>query len=145
MNAKEYLSRAWHMEQKVQAKLEQIERLRSLVCGMTAGIGGTTGHSRNVTSMQDTIVKIAEMEEELNREIDDLVTVRREIAEVIGQVEDSCQRVILEKRFLVFLSWSRIARDLFYSRTWLVVKRNEAIDAVQRILDEREGDREREN
>ena len=64
---------------------------------------------------------------------------------MIGQVEDSCQRVILEKRFLVFLSWSRIARDLFYSRTWLVVKRDEAIDAVQRILDEREEDREREN
>ncbi len=139
MNAKEYLSRAWHMEQKVQAKLEQIERLRSLVCGMTGGIGGMAGHSRNVTSMQDTIVKIAEMEEELNREIDDLVTVRREIAEVIGQVKDSCLRVILEKQFLVFLSWSRIARDLFYSRRWLTVKRDEAINAVQQILDERNG------
>ena len=80
MNAKEFLSRAWNIDQQVQSKLEQLEVLRSLACRVTAGSGGTaTTHFRNVTSMQDIIVKITEAEAELNRKIDELVTVKLEI------------------------------------------------------------------
>ena len=66
MEAKEFLSRAWNIETQVQSRLEQIERLRSLACRVTAGFGGAGGpRSRNVTAMQDTIVQITEAEEKL--------------------------------------------------------------------------------
>ena len=146
MNAKEFLSRAWIIDQQVQSKLEQIEALRSLASRVTAGNGGTAvAHSRNVTSMQDTIIKITEAEEELNRKIDELVTVKLEIVDVIGRVEDPCLRLILEKRFLLFLSWSQIVLDLHYSDRWMRGKSKEALDAVQRILDEREANGDESN
>ena len=43
MEAKEFLSRAWRIERQVQSRLEQIERLRSLACRVTARFGGAGG------------------------------------------------------------------------------------------------------
>ena len=144
MNAKEYLSQAFCIEMQVQSKLEQIEALRSLACRVTTSFDRAGGHSRNASSMQDTIVKIMEAEEELNRKIDELVTVIKEITDVIDRIPDVTLRLILENRYLLFHTWEEIAIDMNYARRWTQEKHREALDAVQRILDEREEERERE-
>ena len=137
MNAKEYLSRAWWIEQQVQSKLEQIEALRSLASRMTAGFGNEpVSHTRNVTAMQDTIVRIMEAEEELNRRIDELVSMKMEIMQVIDQVQDVILRLILEKRYLSFLSWEQIAVDMGYTVRWTLLRHEEGLQAVQEILGE---------
>ena len=139
MNAKTYLSRAYCIELQVQSKQEQIEALKSLACRVTAGAGREpVKKTRNVTAMQDTVVRILEAEEDLNRRIDDLVAMKLEIAETIDRVEDVTLRLILEKRYLAFLSWGQIAMDLHYSGRWLLKKHLAALAAVQQILDERE-------
>ena len=138
MNAKEYLSQAFCIEMQVQSKLEQIEALRSLACRVTAPMGSEpVSHTRNVTSMQDTVGRILEAEEELNKQIDDLVAMKLEIARTIDRVEDVTLRLILEKRYLAFLSWGQIAVDLHYSERWLQVKHLEALEAVEKILGEK--------
>ena len=137
MNAKEYLSRAWHVEQQVQSKLEQIEALRSLASRMTAGFGNEpVSHTRNVTAMQDTIVRILEAEEELNKRIDELVSMKTEVMQVIDQVQDVILRLILEKRYLSFLSWEQIAVDMGYTVRWTLLRHAEGLQAVQEVLGE---------
>lgn len=139
MNAKEYLSQAFCIELLVQSKLEQIEALRSLACRVTLPMGSEpVSHTRNVTGMQDTVERILEAEEELNKRIDDLVATKLEIAKTIDRVEDVTLRLILEKRYLAFLSWGQIAIDLHYSGRWLQVKHAEALEAVERILGEKD-------
>lgn len=89
MNAKEYLSQAYRLEQQVESKLRQIEALRSMAEGLNACIAAEpVKHTRNVTAMQDTVVKIVEAEEELNGEIDRLVDLKEEIRETIAQVKN---------------------------------------------------------
>ena len=84
MDAREFLSRAWKIETQIQSRAEQIERLRSLACRVTPQYGGAGGSRfRNVTAMEDTILRIQEAELELNRRIDHLVDAKREIAAVI--------------------------------------------------------------
>ena len=139
MNARTYLSRAFCLEMQVQSKLEQIEALKSLACRVTAGLGKeVVNKTRDVTVMQDTVVRILEAEEELNKRIDDLVAMKLEIADTIDRVEDVTLRLLLEKRYLAFLSWGQIAMDLHYSGRWLLKKHINALEEVQRILDERE-------
>ena len=138
MNSKTWLSRAFCIEMQVQSKMEQIEALKSLACRMTAGFGSEpVKKTRNTTAMEDTVVHILEAEEELNRRIDELVAMKLEIADVIDRVEDAMLRLVLEKRYLSFLSWGQIATDLHYSGRWLQKRHNAALAAVQRILDER--------
>ena len=143
MDAKEFLSRAWKIETQIQSRAEQIERLRSLACRVTPQYGGAGGSRfRNVTAMQDTIVRITEAEEKLNWKIDELVTAKLEVMEVIDRVRDATLRLLLEKRYLLFHPWDKIASDLGYTLRWTLKKHEAALDAVQRILDEGEAGRD---
>ena len=142
MDAREFLSRAWKIETQIQSRMEQIEQLRSLACRVTPQYGGAGGSRfRNVTAMEDTIVRITEAEEKLNRKIDELVTAKLGVMEVIDRVQDVTMRLLLEKRYLLFHPWDEIASDLGYTRRWTLKKHEAALDAVQRILDERDGNR----
>ena len=137
MDAVEFLSRSFTLEQQIQSKLEQIESLRYLACRVTQAFGtDPVKYTRNVTSMQDTVVKITEAEEDLNRRIDELVNVKLEIGRVIDRVEDVSYRLILERRYLLFQTWEEIADALGYTPRWLQEKRQRALEAVQIVLDE---------
>ena len=139
MNAKEYLNQAYRLEQRVQSKLEQIEALRSLASHMTAGLGQEpVVHTRNNTSMQDTVIRILEAEQELNREIDELVDIKAEIKRTIDLIPDVTMRLVLEKRNLCFEKWEQIAVDMYYSLRSVQEKHRVAVRLVQEILDERE-------
>ena len=117
MTAKEYLGQAYRLDQRINSKLQQIESLRSLTQRVTVAYGGeVVSHTRNVTSMQDTIVRLMQAEEELNQEIDRLVDLKAEIASVISQVRNESYRLILEKRYLCFQTWAQIGADLHYTR-----------------------------
>ena len=143
MDAREFLSRAWKIETQIQSRAEQIERLRSLACRVTPQYGGAGGsQARNVTAMEDTIVRITEAEEKLNRKIDELVTAKLGVMEVIDRVRDATLRLLLEKRYLLFHPWDMIASDLGYTLRWTLKKHEDALDAVQRILDEGEAGRD---
>lgn len=139
MTAKEYLGQAYRLDQRINSKLQQVETLRSLTQRVTVAYGGeVVSHTRNVTSMQDTIVRLMQAEEELNREIDRLVDLKAEIAGVIGQVRNESYRLILEKRYLCFQTWAQIGDDLHYTRRWLLTKHERAVDIVEKLISERE-------
>ena len=139
MDAKEYLSRAYLLEIQVQTKMQQIEKLRAFASRVSSGIRkDVVKHDRNQNRMEDTVLKILEEEEELNRKIDELVAVKQEIREVIDQVEDMTQRLILEKRYLLFQDWETIRIDFGYSCFWPYKWHKRALEVVQIILDERE-------
>ena len=139
MEAKEFLSRAWYAENRIQAKMEQIKWLRSMACRVTAGFDEFGGsRSQNVTAMQDTIVQITEAEAELDRMIAELMAARREVIHIISRVEDKTERLLLEKRYLSWMTIRKIAEELHYGERWVKKKHHDALDAVQRILDERE-------
>ena len=133
--AKAYLSRAYCLEQQVQSKLAQLEALRSLACRMTASFDRTpVSNTLNTTSMQDTIIRITEAEEELNKKIDELVAMKVEISHTIDRVRDVQLRLLLEKRYLLFLSWPQIAEDLMISDRWLQKRHDDALAAVRKVL-----------
>ena len=140
MDAKEFLSRAFFLEQRIQSKQEQIAALRSLASRVTISYGNEpVSHTRNVTSLQDTVEKILEAENELNRQIDTLVDTKLEIGRVIDRVENIQFRLILEKRYLLFRQWDDIGEEMGYSARWLQIRHHEALDEVQEILDRMEG------
>ena len=137
MNAVTFLQGAYQMELLVQSKMEQIEALRSLAAKVTACMGPepVVSHTPNHSAMEDTVIKIMEAEEELNRKIDALVDQKLEIGRVIDQVQDPTLRLILEKRHLLFYQWEEIALDLGLTVRWALARHQEAVGVVQGILD----------
>ena len=89
MTARDYLSQARVLDQAINARLERIARLRALVSGRAArtdgmprGSAGSAGST--FFDWTDTVVKIDEMECALDKDIDRLIDLKREIAEVIA-------------------------------------------------------------
>ena len=140
MTATEYLGQAYRLDQRINSKLQQVESLRSLTRKVTASYDGeTVFHTRNVTSLEDTIFRLMEAEEELNRQIDELVVLKMDISRMIDRVRNESLRLILEKRYLCFLQWDQIAAEMHYSRRWVLKRHARAVEVVDKLMAESEG------
>ena len=120
MTARDYLSQARQLDAAIDARLERIARLRALVSGRAARTdgmprGGGAGSAGSAFDWTETVIKIDEMERALDRDIDRLIDLKREIAEVIAAVPDMRYRTLLEYRYLCGWGLPRIARAMHYS------------------------------
>ena len=110
MTAKEYLTQAKTLDQRINIKLERVSRLRSMTQKITAAMDSEpVSHTRNVTSMEDAIIRLMEEEKSLNVSIDQLVDLKREISGVLEQIHDPDCQLLLELRYLCYRSWEEIA------------------------------------
>ncbi|MDO5301071.1 MAG: hypothetical protein Q4E76_01000 [Tissierellia bacterium] len=115
MNAKEYLKQAFYLDKRINSKLEQVESLNALATKATSTLSDMPkSPNRGTSRLEDTIVKIIDLQEEINRDIDKLVDLKREIVRTIKKVEDKELQVILEKRYLSFETWEKIAVEMNY-------------------------------
>ena len=138
MTAKEYLGQAYRLDQWINSKLRQVENLRSLTQRVTASYGREpVSHTRNVTSLEDSIIRLIEAEEQINQQIDKMVNLKMDIAALIDHVRNENYRLILEKRYLCFLSWDEIATDMHYSSRWVRNVHERALEVVGKLLKER--------
>ena len=87
MTAKEYLSQARFLDDRINSKIQQISSLNELATKCTATISDMP-HSPNSggSTMADAVCKIVDLQEEINRDIDRLVDLKREIMGVIKAV-----------------------------------------------------------
>jgi len=110
MTAKEFLNRAKTLDRRINVKLDRVTRLRAMTQKITASYDGEqVSHTRNVTSLQDTIIRLMEEEESLNESIDRLVDLKREVSDVLKQINDTDCQLLLELRYLCYRSWEEIA------------------------------------
>ena len=131
MNAKEYLSQAMYIDQRIDSKLEQIMKLRESATKATATLSDMPRpDSPNVQSMEETIVKIIDLEREINRDIDALVDLKAEARKVISKLDNPEQQLILEMRYLCYKSWAEIAEDLSFSESNVYKIHGEALKRI---------------
>ncbi|HML45694.1 MAG TPA: hypothetical protein PKE04_02950 [Clostridia bacterium] len=136
--AKEYLSQAYHLDQRINAKLEQVEALCSLTRKVAVSYGSEpVSHTRNVSSLEDSIIRLMDAETALNCAIDALVDMKMDIAQCINAVPNYDCQLLLEKRYLCFQTWEQIATDMHYSSRWVHIVHSRALTAVDKVLRER--------
>lgn len=115
MTAKEYLEQAFRLDQRINSKLSQITSLNDLAMKCTSTITGMPHNpSPSVSSMEDAICKIVDLEDEINQDIQDLVDLKREIVQVIKNVDNLECQTLLELRYLCYKTWEEIAVEMEY-------------------------------
>lgn len=134
MTAKQYLSQAYRLDEQINCKLDQLARLKTLATHITSRLSDIKVQSSHDNhQMEDTALKIVEQERELDDEIDALVDLKFEIKHLIGQVENIDHRILLEKRYLEFENWNRIAEEMNYSVQHIFFLHTEALKDVEFI------------
>lgn len=135
MNAREYLAQAYRLDQRLESKLEQVASLNELAAKATSTLTGMPRNPNRATSaMADAVCKIVDLQAEINRDIDTLVDLKRNIVALIKRVDNTEYQTLLEKRYLCFMTWEQIAVDLNYSIHHLYKLHNSALDICDRIM-----------
>ncbi|MDO5299974.1 MAG: DUF1492 domain-containing protein [Clostridia bacterium] len=131
MSAREYLSQAMYIDQRINSKLEQVMKLRETAAKVTATLSDMPRpESPKCQSMEETIVKIVDLENEINRDIDRLVDLKAEARRTIARLENPEQQLILELRYLCFKQWSAIMGEMGISETSVYRIHGEALKNI---------------
>ena len=113
MTAKEYLKRGLFLNKHIEAKIEQVAMLNAMAIKTTPTLSDmpSSGNHDN-SKMENTILKIISLQDEINDEIDRLVDTKKEVMNVIENVEESEERLVLTLRYLNFLPWEQVAQRM---------------------------------
>ncbi len=137
MKIKEYLGQAYRIDHRINSKLEQISSLHDLATKATSTISDMPGSAtRNIHRMEDIIVKIMNLEEEVNKDIDALVDLKMDITHLIKLVDNHEYQIILEQRYLCFKTWEQISVDMGYSIQHTFRLHDKALKEVERIYED---------
>ena len=71
--------------------------------------------SGTTSKMEDVICKIIDLQNEINKDIDELVDLKKNIVNIVKVVPNSEHQMVLELRYLCFKTWEEIAVEMGYS------------------------------
>ncbi|MGL5997120.1 MAG: hypothetical protein ACRC1I_11475 [Pseudomonas proteolytica] len=135
MEAKEYLSQAFRLDNRINSKIDQIALLNDLATKCTSRLTGMPHNpSPGNSQMADAIAKIVDLEAEINRDIDALVDIKCDLVKTIKAVNDIDCQLLLEERYLCYKSWEQIAVEMDFRVRHVYEVHNDALKKVEKIL-----------
>lgn len=137
LTAKEFLSQTYLIDLRINTKIEQISQLHDLATKANSTLSDTPNSgTRNCQRMEDTIIKIIDLEHEITSDIDELVDLKKAVIGLIKAVTKSEYQTILEQRYLCFYQWDVIADNMGYSSRYLHKLHQEALQHCDELLKE---------
>jgi DNA-directed RNA polymerase specialized sigma subunit len=131
MTTKEYLGQAYRLDQRINSKLEQVASLNELATKCTSALTGMPRDpSHGTSTMADAVAKIVDLQAEINRDIDRLIDLKREMVRLIKTVDNIEHQTLLELRYLCFKTWEQIAVDMGYNVRHVYRLHDEAIENI---------------
>jgi len=115
MRAKEFLQQYRNADAEINAKLEQIARLRSLAEKTTQTLTSDVVRTSPENKLERIVTKIADMENAVDARVDKLQDIKRQVEAAIAAVPDPKQRAILERRYINGERWEKISVDMNYT------------------------------
>ena len=106
MTAKQYLSQAYRLNERINSDLSELDRLRDLATSLS-GVnydGVRVSKTRSTEApFEKTICKI------IDAEIDRLVDLKAEISDAISQLANVDEQLLLRFRYINNYGWEKIA------------------------------------
>ena len=130
MTPKEYLSQYYWAKKLAESKRDEIKQLETLAEYVsprteTGSGGGASDKVGEITA------KIVDEKEKLNRQIEELMNLRKEIKATISGVNNPVFRQLLTLRYINGYTFERIAIEMFYTYKWVCVLHGRALAAFE--------------
>ena len=136
VNAKEYLSQAFNLDQRINCKLEQVSVLRDLALKTTLILrDDKVQDTKQRSPMENTLVKLMSLEDEINDDIDQLIDLKRELASFVSKIDNSSHRLLLELRYLGGSTWEEVATVMGYDLRWTYRLHKKALKEANKLLE----------
>jgi DNA-directed RNA polymerase specialized sigma subunit len=132
MTAKEYLQQYRNADREINAKLDQIRRLRELATKTTSVFNPDKVQTSSENKIEGIVQKIVDMEREIDADIDQLNEVKKQVQGTIQDLPDHRQRDILYMRYLNGKRWEEIAVILNYDFRYVLKLHGQALYEIKK-------------
>lgn len=134
-DAKAYLRKIELFDANINNRISDLQELKSLVTKITATISPVcVSGSGNQDRLGDAVAKIVDMQDEINLKIDKYIALKKEISELLEQIQDSDQVKVLHKRYFEYKAWEEIACEMNYSYRNVCYIHGKALQTVGALL-----------
>ncbi len=135
VEARKFLGRGFELYRDIQIKKEQAASIRASLDNSTVSLNNERVlTTRNVSAMEDSIIRIIQLEEDIRKETSRLVIIQREAVEMINQLDNLTMRSMLTKYYICFKSWDTIRSELNLSRKYSSNMHTMALRQIEDIL-----------
>ena len=134
MNTKDFLRQYINANKSINAKLDQISKLRALATKSTTILSDdkVSGSISN-DKIADIVAKIVDMERQVDDEIDALQDIKDSVMDAIREVNDMRLQNLLERRYINDQKWEQIAFEMGYDIRWIYRMHGQALYRIQKI------------
>ncbi len=131
--AKEYLGKVRRIDKMIDAKCEQLDQLKQMATRVTKQISYTNVQTSGHKDIGDIIVKIVDLEYEINDDIDQLVDLKRQVIKEVDSLENDDYRLLLTLKYLNYKTIEEIAEEMMYSTRHITRLHKEALIDFNRL------------
>lgn len=133
MNAKKFLWKIRNLDREIDVKLETLHRMKERALSITQNYDKDGAQSTGDPHKYDSIV---ELEDYIDRKVDELAATRQAVSETIDRISDERQRSVLTSYFVNGNTWEQTAVTLGYSYQHIRRIYKAALKSVEAILEE---------
>lgn len=130
---KEYWNKMEQLRRRIDRKIHEIHLLRQRAEGMNGS--GINDMPRTVSpdrsKMEGTVFKIMALEQDIQETQTEYDALLADMEARINAVEDGDASDLLRKRYLEFLPWSEIMREMGYSKSHVFRLHSSAVEALK--------------
>ena len=122
MKAKEYLQQVKIFNDAINSELEDLAKIRELSFKATSALKEVCVIESKIgkSPMENSIVRIDEEEERINKLIDKYIDLKNEVKANINKIENENYRMVLDLKYIKFYKWDEIAKKMnLYERSVL--------------------------
>jgi hypothetical protein len=134
LDAKEFLNQPKKLDLLIKNKLIERQQWRDLALGITANMEGERVQSSgSQQKMADAIVKCIDMEAEIDSLVDRFIDKKKEVVQVIEQVDSPIEYDILHRIYIQYMTLQDVADHYGKEYGWATTTHGRALRSVQEI------------
>ena len=137
MTAEKYFSRLIYLNQKINANIEELERIKAMMDSVSSPKtdGFITSKGGPSSRVESLVVKFTDLEADIDEEIFDLIDMERDARKVLLQIENQTQRIVLQEFYLNRRTIEAIASSLYLTYRRVQTIKKEGLASAQKIID----------
>ena len=134
---KEKLKGAMYAQRTLEGELDKLQELRNLAQKVTPAYSQSPGGGGNAQKLENSIAKIIEQEKIIAECCNELCAQLAEVRALVALLPMGPMRLVMQRRYLNYQKWERIATELHYS--WQNVHRlhSKALDYILHEVNKR--------
>lgn len=132
---KKWLSRAKKADEEINALLSEQARALTHATSTTAHSGSEKVQTSNVNTSESKFVSYAAYSDLIDKRIDRLYEIKKEILENVNKLDDATLRTILILRYLNFQTWEMIACKMNYSYMQICRLHGKALNLIKDVIE----------